>query len=193
MKIKNNPSASIIFILLIIVLCSSCISTYQPIQLSQLSFEKTDQIRKLEEIDISWKYNLLTESGNELYASNETDALFTKRSLLAIRIQNKGNEPLIFPEEVQIFSGNKLLKPLSSRKAFHLLKMDNNEESDNAIEDIYQGILSMNSWASNKEFKKDLQSYYLESRQILPGETVVGLLALKVEPGTALKFVTNKK
>ncbi|MEZ4932578.1 MAG: hypothetical protein R2788_10720 [Saprospiraceae bacterium] len=167
---------------------TGCVSIYKPIQQEQLVFQQSNTSTRETQFKIDWEYDILTLSGNGRYADEETEAVLTPVSLLALSIENLSQEKLIFPDDFIISAVGKLRKPLSLKQAYRLLKLDQAGEANSGLEDALQGLTALNEWASNKEFKKDLQKYYLALKPIGPGEKVTGLLALRIRKGTELTF-----
>ena len=55
------------------------------------------------------------------------------------------------------------------------------------------GLFKINKQVrDNLRLARDLDAHYLQGRQVAPGNSVTGLLALPVAPGTGLKFELKK-
>lgn len=184
---------SLFCLLLLSSLLWSCASNYYTIQPETIRFDASRDTLVGGELAIAWQYEVLKAAGNRRYARKERQQGV---SLLALRLANQGAETLAFTETVEIFAGAEQLWPLSVEEAAKVFVQRTREPGEGAVEvEGAEGIVMAASLFNmakglnaNIRFVKELDAYYLAGRDIPPGSTITGLLALPVRPGTAFSF-----
>lgn len=184
---------SLFCLLLLSSLLWSCASNYHPIQPEALRFEASRDTLVGGALAIAWQHDVLKAAGNRRYARKEQQQGV---SLLALRLANQGPDTLAFPDAVEIFAGAAQRWPLSVEEAAEVFLQRTREPGEGAVEvEGAEGIIMAASLFNmakglnaNIRFVKELDAWYLAGRDIPPGSTITGLLALPVRPGTNLSF-----
>ena len=178
---------------LVTALFWNCASNYRLIQPETLSFDSAQDTLVGQKLAINWRYDVLKEAGNRSYARMERKQ---EVSLLALRLFNSGEDTLAFPESVVITDGSGLLWPLPMEEAAEVFIQRTREPGEGAVEVegghgiiLAAGLVNLaKGLNANIRFVKELDAHYLVGRDIPPGSTVTGLLALPVRPGAKLSF-----
>ncbi len=184
---------STLWFLALLSLCWSCASNYYPIQPEALRFDASQDTLVGGALAIAWQYDVLKAAGNRRYARREQQQGV---SLLALRLANQGPDMLAFPEGLEVFAGAAQMWPLSVEEAAEVFIQRTREPGEGAVEvEGAEGIVMAASLFNmakglnaNIRFVKELDACYLAGRDIPPGSTITGLLALPVQPGTNLSF-----
>lgn len=174
-----------------LLLITSCASSYNVINPKRIIYQN----RQLDtEINFSYKYDVLNERGNKKYAKKET---LKGIKIVAIKVVNNTDSSFIFGRDYKVYSGGNpitLLDPNVLQKQFkqnvpvyllYLLLTPMklySGESETPIGYVVGPGLTIGNMAvaggANKNFKNEIQSTYLNGRQINSGETVYGLIGI---------------
>lgn len=192
--------------LALLLLAGGCASNYRSISPQTSYFNATENT---DELELSYPYNILSEKGNKKYASKED-----KKGLrvVAVKITNHTDNPIKFPEDVELVAGNQpiyLLEPefihskLKQGVPIYLLYLlftpmklyttDTKGETNTTDVGFLLGpgltALNMGVAASaNNKFKEDLMDYILANSTIERGETVYGIIGFKDFGYAAIKI-----
>ena len=188
--------------LLGIILCitlSSCVSTYQSIQIESLTINDFRYSLKESNVEITMDYDVLTGSSNKLYSKMEKK---NNVSLVVMYVQNLGQKELILPKDllIQTNSGGSI-QPLELKFAMEaLIEPTTNEENTNQSVVVEaptswhllwgagKGVNMAKEFTSHVRFANDMSEHYLEKRTLEAGSNTTGYLVLPVKKGTPLKI-----
>ena len=181
------------------VMGCSCAAGYHPIKPLSTNFNQASQVLEDSTIKINYRYNVLKEARNRRYADNER---YSGVSLLAVRIENRSDDTLFFPEDIQILSGLDTVYMLSMQETHAALQQTYFQEEGfiqlgYSWEDVLLslGVELINisiEVGANKEFAKELDNHYLLPSYVEPGFYTIGLLGLDVPKGTPLRFIYTR-
>jgi hypothetical protein len=192
----------------IIFVITGCAATYNPIVHQNLAYPGDtgrDGVKML------YEYDVLQSTGNQRYAKKEN-----KRAIhiVAVEIANQTNRVLKFSEDVELYSGNRLIRVLPPDVVFKeihqvsglymlwslfwvvISKCENNDCSVIPVP-IGVGIGLINfgtARKANKDWMYDLTQYNMLNKTIQPGETVNGLIGFSGQPsGQSLQVRVKAK
>ncbi|MEN7546447.1 hypothetical protein AAG747_00920 [Rapidithrix thailandica] len=175
---------------------TSCASGYHTIAPNQINYSSTTSNN---EIEFSYKYDVLHERGNKKYAKKESKKGI---KLVAVKVVNNSGKPFIFGKDMYVYSGNMPVTLLESAHVHRELKQNvpiyllyllmtpaklTTTSSDGSSSSIPfglvlgPGITAINmgvSGSANTKFKRELTANILNDRQINPGETVYGFIGI---------------
>lgn len=182
---------------LLFALASGCAASYQSIEPATVPFDQFQDNLGGGQAEIAWRYNVLKEAGNQHHARKERQHGV---SLLALRFTNNSQGTLLFPEDVWAIAGGDTLEPLTIEQVDEALRRTTAEDEPGAVEvdagplvALGSGLFKINKQVrDNLRLARDLDAHYLQGRQVAPGNSVTGLLALPAAPGTGLKFELKK-
>lgn len=184
-------------LLIIVILSGGCASNYHSISPQSSYFNVAEQT---DELDFSYRYNILREKGNKKYAKRED-----KKGIrvVALKITNNTDRPLKFPEDIQLYAGDRavlLLEPefihskLKQGVPIYLLYLlftpmtfttysENGDVNSTPVGLLVgPGLTALNmgmASSANNKFKEELLQYNLANRVIQEGETVYGLIGFQ--------------
>jgi hypothetical protein len=184
-------------LLIAVILSGGCASNYRSISPQTSYFNATE---KTSELEFSYRYNVLQEKGNKKYAKRED-----KKGIrvVALKITNNTERPVKFPEDIQLYAGNRsihLLEPefihskLKQGVPIYLLYLlftpmtltassGNGDVSSTPVGLLLgPGLTALNigiAASANNKFKEELLQYNLTNRIIEEGETVYGLIGFQ--------------
>lgn len=173
------------------IIFTSCASSYHTINPSNVHYQASGINH---DVEFSYKYDVLNERGNKKYAKKETQKLV---KVVAIKLVNHSDQSFVFGKDLKVHSNNNpvsILEPLVIHKQLkqsvpiyllYLLLTPMNlytEDSSTPIglvvgPGIAGGNMGMAAGA-NANFKKELESNFLNGRTIEAGETVYGLIGI---------------
>lgn len=182
-------------LLAIVVFSGGCASGYHSINPRTTYFNTTEEINNIE---FSYRYNVLKEKGNKKYAKKEDK---NKIKVVAVRITNYTGYPLKFSEDIEIHAGNQAVPLLKTAYIHRELRqgvpvyllyllftpmklytnVNGNESSANIGYLLGPGLTALNMGRAanaNSKFKQELLHYSLQNRVIEDGETVYGLIGI---------------
>ncbi len=192
----NSKIKFLLYSVLIIGL-SSCAVKYKPINISTYKF---DQNELFENIELSYKYNILKESGNNKQATKET---IHNLKILAVNITNHSESTIKIGDDIQFYFGetpielidnDKIYKKIKQKGAGYLpylllsfmnVAINDNRSYENQTRigfPIAIGITGLNmikSGTNNVLLLDDLKKYDIINKDILPGETISGIIGFK--------------
>ncbi|MEO0899929.1 MAG: hypothetical protein AAFY71_26180 [Bacteroidota bacterium] len=177
----------------ILLLFTSCAGTYNSVRPDSYNYGATEFGDGLE---INYKHAILKEAGNKKYAKKE-DKKDIK--LIGVRLKNFTSRTISVANEVEFFVGGQAVNPLmpevthkliKQRSASHLLYLlltpmvaTVGESGDIPLGlvvapglAIGNGLVARNS---NKKLLAELEDYNLLNKEIAPGETIYGILAVR--------------
>lgn len=182
-----------LFLICFLLILTSCASGYNYIYPKHVNYSTRMDYSG---IQFSYKYDVLKESGNKKYAKKEVKK---DLQLVAVRITNRTDSTIIFSENISLYAGGRLLKPLNPSKIKKQLKQPSliyllysplwfnysvctEFECDVTSIPIGLPISAGNifrSASANKDFLKELKKYDILDKPINPGETVYGIIGIK--------------
>lgn len=184
------------FLLLTALLVGGCASTYKSInpRTIPLNSVATDN-----GIDFAYRFDVLRQNGNKKYAKKEDKHAIR---VVAVKVSNYTGYTLGFREDLELYSGGRLVYPLDPVMAHQQLKQavpsylfymlfsfmtletyNGQEHSSTPIGLLVgPGLTALNvsiAASANNRFKEELITYNLFDTIIEDGETVYGLIAIR--------------
>lgn len=182
-----------ILVLSALVLLQSCAATYKPINPARISYPTIAN-----EIPFSYKHNVLKEAGNRKLAKKED---VRRVRIVAVKIENTTGKVLRYGMNYKLYSANGELTVLDIPAATASVKqtvptyllyllltpLRFNVQTDKSSSStpigliVGPGIAAGNvavAATANKRFREELQTFSLLDRDIKPGETFYGLIAI---------------
>jgi hypothetical protein len=169
-----------------------CAQTYNTIRPTRLTYNSNSN---LEDIKLEYRYDVLRERGNSKYRKKE-DKFNIK--LVAVKITNNTDEVIMIGKNAAFFNDKKMLFPLEAYTARNYLKQSTppyllyllltrliltvNYDTYPIGLVLGPGITVGNmltASTANKKLYQELIDYEIAYREILPNETVYGLVAFK--------------
>ena len=190
-------------LLLAIVLLHSCASSYR--QINPDTFQNYASDIQSDGTTVSYKYNVLSATGNKKYAKRENKRGIT---LLAVKVENNSGQAIDFKRNIRISSNGEIVLPIESEILFKQLKQPaaiyllysllwftysncTNGDCDNLYLPIGIPIGAGNALmasSANDKFKQELAQFNILKKMINPGETVYGLIGVRHNDYAPLKF-----
>ncbi|MDX5419012.1 MAG: hypothetical protein LPK09_07335 [Hymenobacteraceae bacterium] len=182
-------------------LMSGCASSYKPIIPQNINYTaKTES----NDVLLEYKYDVLLERNNKKYAKREKKKLV---QVAAVKITNNSYETITLGENSTFLAGNNSFTPLDPTVAHSQLKqgvpiyllyllfsngrliteetyVGNTKTGEKSFPigliigpglTLYNMIKAGNA---NQRFLAELQQYHIPNKQVRPGETVYGLIAI---------------
>ncbi len=178
---------------------ASCASKYRFIKPLSVQFDTAPDTLASEQVKIAARYHVLKKAHNRKYARKEKR---NKLSLLAIRIENDGQDTLYFPEDFYVMAEKDTLYMLNKVEAYDALHQTRSEENSELLVDegwgtffvdlVWVVAIGSKEFKANEHFADELDEFYLLPCFVAPGVSTVGLLALEVKKGTPLRFGLKK-
>lgn len=197
---------SICFLTLILLL-STCASSYRTIKPSSLNYLSSSEIGN---VKLAYKYNLLSKK----YFKKE---LKNGVKLAAVKITNNSNKDYVFGKNLNItYSNGHQIPLLENSRAFHLLKQNTPSyllylllmpmrfevyQTTNGYPEVSSstpigllvgpGFAASNmtvAGSANKKFKLELEAYDLMHTSIKSGETKYGIIVLNSNSSESLQL-----
>lgn len=192
----NTLSLKLTFGFISCSILPSCIAPYRSIQPEALTIDDFRFIDADSNIQISMDYDVLTGPRNKIYAKMEKKY---KVSLMAVNIQNSGQNELYIPGDLMILSGSgDTIQPLELENALELfVEPILDEESSGSVDVEVTGIIGtiLGAGKITKQLKKvqshlrfidDMRVNYLIDQPITSDTNVTGFLVLPVQKGTTI-------
>ncbi|MBI3220793.1 MAG: hypothetical protein HYZ44_14860 [Bacteroidetes bacterium] len=189
-----------------LVFLSSCATTYKT--LAPKSFGTTEV---LDSVSFSYKYGILEESGNKKFAKREVP---NSIKVLSVKIVNQTKNELIIGKNCKFFSGNNELELVDPIEAHRKLKQGvaeylvymlltpiklNIKDPKSFTTDVIPIGLGLGplltvanvsiAASANGKFLKELKSYNLIDKKVLPGQTVFGLITVRTNDFGPIRLV----
>ncbi|MBD1397068.1 hypothetical protein H9Q13_07810 [Pontibacter sp. JH31] len=182
-------------------LMSGCASSYKPIVPQNINYTaKTES----NDVLLEYKYDVLLERGNKKYAKREKKKFV---QVAAVKITNNSYETITLGEDSKFLAGNNSFTPLDPTVSHSQLKqgvpiyllyllfsngkliteetyvngMKTGEKSFPIGLIVGPGLTLYNmlkAGNANKQFLAEMQQYHISNKQVRPGETVYGLVAV---------------
>lgn len=197
MLLKLNNLIQILALpFMIFITLPGCVSVYRSVQpesliISDFRFTSPDST-----IEIEMDYDVLTGTRNKIYAKMEKK---NKVSLLAVNIQNSGQNELYVPGDLVILSGSgDTIQPLQLENALELLVEPILDEESSAPVDVeVTGIIGtllcagkitnqLKKVQSHIRFINNMRENYLRDQPVTSDANVKGFLVLPVQKGTPI-------
>lgn len=185
-------------ILVIMKLCilSACVPRYQGISLSTDGpLKMTDSLNQ-DGVFLGYRYGVMEAPGNKRYVRAEQQS---GHQLIAMEIRNHRPDTLLFPEEIRFISGGDSLYIAGMEEAMTILNNESPEGWKESVEvDAPSAMFALDFFntikqvRSNLNFLDDMMMYYIVPQKMNPGDTIRGLICLKVEPDQKLNFSLTK-
>lgn len=180
---------------------TGCAASYHPIQPQTVEFAALPDSLAKQEVTFAYRYHVLKDAGNRKYAKKEkTHGI----SLLALQIVNDGPDTLWFPQDFYALGPSGQVNILWADMVYDRLLQDKYQRKaglevpigrgfgDAVVNNAGLGIKRSIEKSANEKFSQELDDFYLAPCYIAPGVTMIGLVALKVEPDTYLRFGVNQ-
>lgn len=185
------------------VILSGCAGTYRPVRVNNLA---NSSVTEDQGIAMQYKYDVLREAGNKKYAKKE---LKKNIRLVAVELTNNSDRPVNFKEDIEIYSGNRMIIPLEPAYAkkelkqiapLYLLwsllwvtinKCDDQGDCSSTPIPVGAAIGVINTAiaaGANKNLGEELIRYNLLDKVIEPGQTVSGIISIAIESGQPLEL-----
>jgi hypothetical protein len=177
---------------LAIIFSASCASTYKAIMPQAIHYSNTTSH---DEIDLAYKYDVLSLRGNKKYAKRE-DKHGVR--VVAVKVTNNSEQPINLSNDYQIYAGENPMILLDPETAKNLLKQPvpiyllylllsfTNLYVDGSVIPIGlilgPGISIGNmavAGSANQNLERELQQYNMIDRDVASHETVYGILATR--------------
>lgn len=184
---------------------SSCASTYKSIEPSSFNFTNTEIT---EGVSLKYRYDVLRERGNKKFGKDE---ISKGVKITAVEITNHTEESMIFGKDIVLHSGEtkvNLLSPLSASAKIKqcaacyipyglltLLRLETGANSypiGYVVGPLIMGGNMFTAYNANQKLKAVLMRNDLEGKEILPGQTIHGLISVNSGTFEALKPVVVK-
>jgi hypothetical protein len=187
----------LIMLLLLSLFAGGCASSYHTVNPRTIPL---NQVPNREGIDFAYRFDVLRQSGNKKYAKKEDKKAVR---LIAVKISNYTGYALNVQEDLQLYSGNKVVYPLDPVMIHQQLKQSvpsylfymlfsfmtfetttsTGEHSSTPIGLLLgPGLTGLNmgiAASANARFKEELMHYNLFTTTIEDGETVYGLIGIR--------------
>lgn len=205
-KAMKKSSINFLFIIISVILLSSCAGPYHAISPGQISYYANSNI---DELDFSYKYNVMIERRNKKYARKEVRS---GMNLVAVRITNKSSQKLVVKDDITFYSNGQPFIPMEPKVytntvkqqagfyLFYLLltpislntydEYGNTESSTPIGLFIGPGIALGNligASQANQNMLREIERENIINKTIEPGQSVSGLM---VVPGFASSSLT---
>lgn len=191
LKTKHLLFASILFF-------CSCATKYHPINFSDVNFGTKSE---KSEVELYYRYDIMSSSKNPRQANKE---LRKDMKVVALKIVNNTSQEITIGENAKFYADGKELALMPANEmnrqlkqgvipyAGYLLlspiKFSYDKDNGKKTVEIFGGAVIGTALAAgniyiaskaNKALKKDLEKYSLVKKNILPGETIYGLITLQ--------------
>lgn len=181
----------------ILALLANCSPKYHRIEPLKVQFDRSEHLANAKEVYIAYRYHVLREARNRNYAAAEQRHDI---QLIAIKVENQSSDTLYFPDDFYLIAHSDTLALLSMTEAFEVLNQtiviganDSNVESNTPVIGVIGEVFDVfGQIKSGKRFQKELNEFYLAPCRIDPGNSTVGLLAIKVQKSPPLHFLLKK-
>jgi len=184
-------------VVIILFMVSSCAMYYRPIAPERLNYNIRD---KYDDIEISYRYDVLKERGNKKMAKKELNG---DVKIIALKITNNSDSVIKIGEDAEFYSGITPIYPLDPNViknnvkqsvfgySFYFLgvlggttfSVNGNVVSQFPYNKIlFSAIAIGNMLVANKannDLLKELVTYDIMYKEIKPGETVYGIIGIK--------------
>ncbi len=180
-------------ILALIFLFSGCAQSYYSLNPTKIAYTSSNN---LEDITLNYRYDILNERGNKKISKKERKH---NVKLVAVKITNNTDKVINIGNNAAFFSGNSMTYPLDAISTKNSLKqsvtshllylllspltLSVNGSNPFPIGLILGPVISggnmMNAASANKNLYKELVEYDILFRDILPGQTVFGLVGFR--------------
>lgn len=194
----------ICYLLLTILICSSCASSYKPVEPETLKYVSRNVV---ENVTLEYKYNLLKKKYEKKQKKNGIQ-------LVAVKITNNSEQDYMFGRDITlaytdgseaiILENDVVFKELKQKGAYHLFYLllspmqlyttdsNGNQSSSTPIGLVVgPGIAGTNmliAGSANKKFQNDLMEYDLNGMLIKKGETKYGIVGLSQDTFESLEL-----
>ncbi|WP_347158557.1 hypothetical protein [Pontibacter chitinilyticus] len=198
---KTNFTKTASFLVAAILCCTSCASSYHAVHPQSINYGA-----KVESNDIvlQYKYDVLAEAGNKKYAKKEKQHFV---QVVAVKITNNSDHVIDATNDLKFFAGQNQFAPIAPELAQRQLKqgvpiyllyllftpmqLTTTTGGLNGVSPetntfplgviLGPGLTLFNvvrASSANKLLLRDLQSYNIANRQLMPGETLYGLVTI---------------
>ena len=171
---------------------SSCAGTFNNIAPQTVNYRAE---ASLEDVDFSYKYDVLNDRGNKRYAKKESKHAI---KLVSVKISNYSDRSLVFGKDLRIYANGEPVTPLEPQAVYKNLKQNPpiyllyllltfSWLNINGGDDIPIGLvlgpgLALGNMGvaagANKKFMFELEANSLINKEIGPGKTVYGLVGI---------------
>lgn len=189
----RNSKITVITIV-IAFLFASCASSYKAVDPGSLHYTSTDSSETF-----AYKYDILAQARNKKYAKKEGK---NHIRVIAVRINNNTEQTLKYGENYKIYSGNQEVEILPVSTVTNSLKQtvpayllyllltpakltvsSGMSQSSTPIGLVIgPGLAILNvaiAASANSNFKKEMEAYSIVNKEIKPGDTLYGLIAIQ--------------
>lgn len=181
----------VLHLLFCVLLLSGCASSYRTVGPPHQPFQ---QESNNDPVQVGYRYNVLQETGNN---KNARKAEKKGVQVVALRLTNTTDRTLVVGQDIQLYAGEYPVTPLSYMRTY------NSVRQKAPLYLLYlplthmpvtigyfpvglvigPGVALGNMFyakRSNKKLLADLREYKIDQLEIKPGETVYGLVGLRV-------------
>lgn len=201
-----------IYTIAIIVLLSSCAAPYRAIKPNHLNFNAHN---KSENIDFSYKYDVLLERNNKRYSKKERKKGIR---LVAVKLTNNSNkeivvkddliftansqqvfplEPTVLKQSIKQYPATYLLYLLLTPLSFNTYDQYGNVESTIPFGLILGPGLAIGNLVGSSSANKNMVGEYSKeliiNKTVGPGETITGLMAIKTTGFPTLSVLESNR
>jgi len=200
-----------IAILTTIIILSGCATAYHPI--NPPSLRNYDSHSSQDNIEFSYKYDVLRENGNRKYAKKED---LTDIKLIAIKITNNTDSIINLSKNISFYSNQDIIIPINPSVITHsikqgvpgylfylLLSFVNLQVRNGYNVSIYPiGLIigpattlinMLTASGANKKMSDELYKYNILNKDIKKGETVYGLIGFQNLGYKSISIKKNNK
>ena len=189
-------------LLLLTIYIMGCASAYRPMVTRHASYLAASETGN---ILMEYRYEVLKESENKKYARKANDKGI---QLVAVAITNDSQNEIVFGEDVKLYANNEPITPLRPEAVkrqvrqvsgwymfwglFWIFISSCENGNCNVIPLPIGLVIGLGNMAkaqkANRYFVEDMEHNSPMNKTIAPGETVYGLLPLKVKEGETLEL-----
>lgn len=188
--------ATTILILSGLIVHQACVPMYHGVSLSPEGHFKITDSMEQDGVFLGYRYGILEEAGNKRHARNGHRS---GHQLIAMEIRNHRSHTLLFPEGFGFISGGDSLYIAGFEEAMTILSGESPEAWKESVEvDAPSAMFALEFFntiketRSNLNFLDDMMTHYIVPQQLHPGDTVRGVLCLKVKAGQKMQFFVRE-
>jgi len=194
------------FLFLVGLILASCAASYKPILPYRMSY---GTLQNGDGINYSYRYGILTETGNKKYANKEARHGV---KLIAIQVENTTDQEIILRENAKFYVGGKIIFPMEPRQLqqqikqpagaymlwtllwFNITKCENRDCTTIPIPlGLLIGLINTGKASgANKALYSELIANNILDKKIAPGEKVTGLIGISSEDSLPMEIKLSR-
>lgn len=175
----------------VLLFFSSCAAGYEAINPSKINYESSTENQ---DIEFSYRYDVLNERGNRKYAKKEN---LKEIKLVAVKIVNNSSESFLCGDDYFVRANGIKIKVLEPDVSFQYLRQISagylfyilltplqfySGPSSIPIGLVLGPVVTIGNFGSalsaNNRFKEELQKNYVYDQVIEPGDTIYGIIGI---------------